>query len=98
MSANVNEVLVLTTNVEITAETPTYTIQAGARSIYFLNASATDNILITITGNQALGGLLLEPVRIKQNVSFSFDDIGKTYPEIIVGGTEGAKASIVANY
>lgn len=97
MSANVNEVLVLTTNVEITAETPTYTIQAGARSIYFLNASSTA-ITINITGSQALGGLLLEPVRIKQNVSFSFDDIGKTYPEIIVGGTEGARASIVANY
>jgi hypothetical protein len=97
MSANVNEVLVLTTNVEITAEIPTYTIQAGARSIYFLNASATD-ITINITGSQSLGGLLLEPVRIKQNVSFSFDAIGKTYPEIIVGGTEGAKASIVANY
>jgi hypothetical protein len=97
MSSNVNEVLVLTTNVEITAEFPTFTIQAGARSIYFLNISTTD-ITINITGSQALGGLLLEPVRIKQNVSFSFDDIGKTYPEIIVGGTEGARASIVANY
>ena len=39
MSSNVNEVLVLTTNVEITSEFPTYTIQAGARSIYFLNNS-----------------------------------------------------------
>jgi len=97
MSSNVNEVLVLTTNVEITAEFPTYTIQAGARSIYFLNNSDTA-ITINITGSQALGGLLLEPVRIRQNVSFSFDDVGKTYPEIIVGGTEGAKASIVANY
>jgi len=97
MSSNVNEVLVLTTNVEITAETPTYTIQAGARSIYFLNNSDTA-ITINITGSQALGGLLLEPVRIRQNVSFSFDDIGKTYPSIIVSGTEGAKASIVANY
>jgi len=97
MSSNVNEVLVLTTNVEITAETPTYTIQAGARSIYFLNNSATA-ITINITGSQALGGLPLEPVRIKQNVSFSFDDIGKTYPSIIVSGSEGARASIVANY
>jgi hypothetical protein len=97
MSSNINEVLVLTTNVEITAETPTYTIQAGARSIYFLNNSTTA-ITINITGSQALGGLLLEPVRIKQNVSFSFDDVGKTYPSIIVGGTEGARASIVANY
>lgn len=97
MSTSVTEVLVLTTNVEITAGTPTYTIQAGARSIYFLNNSDTA-ITINITGSQALGGLLLEPVRIRQNVSFSFDDVGKTYPSIIVSGSEGAKASIVANY
>ena len=94
---SVNQVSVLTTEVTFDVGTTQITIPSGARTIDILNTS-TSALKIDITGNQAQGNLILSPVLVAQNVTYSFVDIGKPYPAITVSGQDGAVANIVACY
>lgn len=94
---SVNEVSVLTTEVTFNTLITEITIPLGARTIDILNTSAL-SLELEITGNQAQGTLTLLPVVVAQNVTFSFVDLGKPYPAIIVSGSSGAVANIVACY
>jgi hypothetical protein len=94
---SVNQASVLTTEVEFDMLVTSITIPQGARTIDILNIS-TSAISIEITGNQAQGTLTLLPVLVKQNVTYSFVDIGKPYPAITIQGNNGAIANIVACY
>jgi hypothetical protein len=94
---SVNQASVLTTEVEFDMLVTSIVIPQGARTIDILNIS-TSAISIEITGNQAQGTLTLLPVLVKQNVTYSFVDIGKPYPAITIQGNNGAIANIVACY
>jgi hypothetical protein len=94
---SVNQASVLTTEVEFDMLLESIVIPQGARTIDILNTS-TSALKIDITGNQAQGNLILSPVLVKQNVTYSFVDIGKPYPAITVSGQDGAIANIVACY
>lgn len=94
----VNQASVLTTEVEFDMLLESVVIPQGARTIDILNTSPLPSLNIEITGNQAQGSLTLTPVIIGQNVTYSFVDLGKPYPEITVSGGSGAVANIVACY
>lgn len=94
----VNQASVLTTEVEFDLGTTSIVIPQGARTIDILNTSPLSSLNIEITGNQAQGTLTLLPVIVGQNVTYSFVDLGKPYPEITVSGGSGAVANIVACY
>ena len=94
----VNEVSVLTTEVTFDLTTPKIIIPSGARTIDILNTSPALGMKIYITGNQTQANLTLGQVIVSQNVTYSFVDIGKSYPQIVVEGDFGAIANIVACY
>lgn len=94
----VNQASVLTTEVEFDLGTTSIVIPQGARTIDILNTSPFSSLNIEITGNQAQGTLTLLPVIVAQNVTFSFVDLGKPYPEITISGGAGAVVNIVACY
>jgi hypothetical protein len=94
----VNQTSVLTTEVEFNLDTTSIVIPQGARTIDILNISPLSSLNIEITGNQAQGTLTLLPVIVNQNITYSFVDLGKPYPEITVSGDSGAVANIVACY
>jgi hypothetical protein len=95
---SVNEASVLTTQVEFDFTTTSITIPTGARTIDILNTSPALGMKIYITGNQTQADLTLGQVIVSQNVTYSFVDIGKSYPQIVVEGDFGAIANIVACY
>ena len=95
---SVNEVSVFTTEVSFNLSVTSIVIPQGARTIDILNISPFSSLQLEITGNQAQGTLTLLPVLVKQNVTYSFVDIGKPYPAITIQGNNGAIANIVACY
>jgi hypothetical protein len=95
---SVNQVSVLTTEVTFDVGTTQIIIPSGARTIDILNTSPIPALTLLITGNQAQGNLTLSPVIVAQNVTYSFVDLGKPYPEIIISGGATAVANIVACY
>lgn len=94
----VNQASVLTTQIAFDLVTTSIVIPTGARTIDILNTSPITGLNIQITGNQPQGTLTLLPVIVGQNVTYSFVDIGKPYPEITVSGGAGAIVNIVACY
>jgi hypothetical protein len=94
----VNEASVLTTQVEFDFTTTLIVIPSGARTIDILNSSPALGMKIYITGNQTQANLTLGQVIVSQNVTYSFVDLGKPYPQITVEGDFGAIANIVACY
>jgi hypothetical protein len=87
---NVSEASVLTTSLN----SEVAIIPKGARTIDITNTGVNS---VKFTGNSPQGLLNLVPVSISVLNSYSFGDIGKPYPEIIIDCV-GSSADIVAVY
>jgi hypothetical protein len=70
------------------------TIPQGARSIDIVNTGGSS---ITFLGNSPQGQIPLTPVTIGTTQAYSFGDVNKPYPAIIIDCT-GSSADIVAVY
>lgn len=70
------------------------TIPQGARTIDIVNTGGSS---ITFLGNSPQGQIPLTPVTIATSQAYSFGDVNKPYPAIIIDCT-GSSADIVAVY
>ncbi len=72
-----------------------FVVPQGARTIDINNTGTT---AITFLGNSNIGTLVLSPITIAQSQGYSFGDIGKPYPNIIIDCTGGGSCDINVNY
>ena len=90
MSVLVNEVDVFTT----TLNNEVFILPSGARTIDLNNVGLAS---ATILGNGAKGGKNSTPVSLASSVAYSFGDVQKPYPAIVIDAT-GTQVELIANY
>lgn len=88
--SDVNEVSVFTT----TLNNEIFSIPKGSRTIDLNN---TGLLPCTVLGNVAKGGKLSTPTSIGSSLSYSFGDLNKPYPEIIIDAI-GTSVELIVNY
>lgn len=86
----VSEVEVFTTT--LVAES--FTLPAGARTIDLNNIGGGD---ATILGNGTKGGKVSSAVTLSSGLAYSFGDVNKPYPEIVIDAT-ATQVELIANY
>lgn len=90
MSVLVSEVDVFTT----TLNDELFVLPSGARTIDLNNVGGSS---ATILGNGSKGGKTSTPVSLTSLTAYSFGDVGKPYPEIVIDAT-GTQVELIANY
>lgn len=90
MSILVSEVDVFTT----TLNNEVFPLPSGARTIDLNNIGLAS---ATILGNGSKGGKSSTPVSLASDTAYSFGDVGKPYPEIVIDAT-GTQVELIANY
>lgn len=86
----VSEVDVFTT----TLNNEVFVLPSGARTIDLNNVGSGS---ATILGNGNKGNKMSSPVAIATSTAYSFGDVGKPYPAIVIDAT-GTQVELVANY
>lgn len=97
MSGFVNEANVLTSQYTFSSVNTGFTIPQGARTIDMYNLSPTTE-KVYFLGNSAQGNIPLSAVSIASGQNYSFPDLGKPYPAIVITGDVDAVVEISVTY
>lgn len=97
MNPFVNEASVLTSQYTFSSVDTGFTIPQGARTIDMYNLSPTSEIVYFL-GNSSQGLLTLSAVSIQSGQNYSFADLGKPYPAIVITGENNAVIEISVTY
>jgi len=94
---NVNEANVLTSQYTFSLVDTGFTIPQGARTIDMFNLSGSGQ-KVYFKGNSSQGTIILSAVSIADAQNYSFADLGKPYPAIVVTGDDTAVIEISVTY
>jgi hypothetical protein len=97
MSVFVNEASVLTSQYTFSLTNTGFTIPQGARTIDMYNLSGSGQ-KVYFLGNSSQGGIVLSAVSVADGQSYSFADLGKPYPAIVITGDNTAVIEISVTY
>lgn len=97
MNPLVNEATVLTAQYTFSLVDTGFTIPQGARTIDMYNLSGSSQKVYFI-GNSSQGAVALSAVSIADGQSYSFADLGKPYPAIVITGDDTAVIEISVTY
>lgn len=97
MSGFVNEASVLTSQYTFSVSNTGFTIPQGARTIDMYNLSPTTE-KVYFLGNSSQGNIALSAVSIASGQNYSFADLGKPYPAIVITGDVDAVIEISVTY
>lgn len=93
----VNEANVLTSQYTFSTLNTGFTIPKGARTIDMFNLSDALQ-KVYFLGNTAQSGIPLTAVSIASGQNYSFPDLNKPYPEIVITGDDTAVIEISVTY
>lgn len=94
---NISEASVLTSQYVFSTINTGFSIPQGARTIDMYNLSGSGQ-KVYFKGNSPQGNIVLTDVSIADGQSYSFPDLGKPYPAIIITGDDTAVIEISVTY
>lgn len=97
MNPFVNEASVLTSQYTFSLVDTGFTIPQGARTIDMYNLSGSSQ-QVYFMGNSAQANIPLSAVSIADGQNYSFADLGKPYPAIVITGDDTAVIEISVTY
>lgn len=97
MNGFVNEASVLTSQYTFSSGNTGFTIPQGARTIDMFNLSPTTE-KVYFQGNSAQANIPLSAVSIASGQNYSYPDLGKPYPAIVITGDLDAVIEISVTY